>query len=235
MGLLGAAVSALCGAERRVEVAARNVANAHTPGYKREVVFAEIADAAEAAGRGRFYPETISMKVLAQGALSESGGSLDFAIEGEGVLLVREGNRLFATRGGEFAMAADGTVVDAQGRRLQQAGGGDLVLERGEIVVHEDGTAMVDGIPAGAVGLYPGGLAATDQNRGLAPSDIGVPAKGDQGKLRQGMLERSNVTLSDEMVSLMQTQRMGEAAAQIVRTYDQLVGQAVNTFSRSGK
>jgi hypothetical protein len=53
-------------------------------------------------------------------------------------------------------------------------------------------------------------------------------------ELRQGMLERSNVTLSDEMVEMMRAQRQVESGAQLVRAFDRLLNQAVSTFSRGG-
>jgi len=230
MGLLGTAVSALSGAERRIEIAARNVANATTPGYKREVAFAEIVGAASPDRQlDSIELRTGSVRHLGQSTLVESGSALDLAIDGDGFVLVRQGERLFASRGGQFRMAADGRVIDADGRSLQQAAGGDLVVEAGEMVIHPDGTVMIDEVPMGAVGFYAGeGLDGSAWHAGLLEDNEGA-------ELRQGMLERSNVALSDEMVGLMQTQRMAEAAAQLVRTYDQLTGQAAQTFNRSGK
>lgn len=236
MSLLSTAVAALTGAERRVEIAARNVANANTPGYKREIAFAEAVERPDRAQDARLPPEVRSARNLAQAALIETGATLDLAVDGDAVLLVRSGEWLYPSRGGGFTLAADGSVADAEGRRLQQAGGGDLVLEAGELVVHPDGAVFVDEVPAGAVGLYsPGEGAQALVEDGLAPGALAELDEADGARLRQGMLERSNVTLSDEMVGLMQTQRMSEAAAQLVRTYDELVGQAATTFSRSGR
>src|SRR3990170_363878 len=127
MGLLGTAVSALSGAERRIEIAARNVANASTPAYKREVAFAEIVEAATPGGQpGSSEIRTGSVRSFGQAALIESGSPLDLAIDGEGFVLVRQDERLFVSRGGQFRMAGDGRLIDADGRSLQQAGGGDL-------------------------------------------------------------------------------------------------------------
>lgn len=237
MGLLGSAVSALSGAERRIEIAARNVANATTPGYKREIAFAEIIGAAPPDGRlDSAELRTASVRNLDQAALIESGNALDLAIDGDGFVLVRQGERLFASRGGQFRMAADGRLVDAEGRSLQQAGGGDLLIEAGQLVIHADGAVLVNDVPMGAVGLHSGGgLEGSDWRAGLPLELAGLLDESDTSELRQGMLERSNVALSDEMVGLMQTQRMAEAAAQIIRTYDQLTAQAAAAFNRSGK
>src|SRR5688500_19044005 len=132
MGLLGTAVSALSGAERRIEIAARNVANAATPGYKREIAFAEIVGLANP-GRplDAIEPKTRSVRNLDQATLTESGNPLDLAIEGDGFVLVRQDERLFVSRAGQFRIAPDGRMIDAGGRSLQQAAGGDLVVEAG--------------------------------------------------------------------------------------------------------
>lgn len=237
MGLLATAVSALSGAERRVEIAARNVANATTPGYKREIAFAEIVEAA-APDRQIDSAElrTGSVRNLDQSTLVESGNPLDLAIDGDGFVLVRQDERLFVSRGGQFRMAADGRVIDASGRSLQQAGGGDLIVEAGALAIHADGTVMVDEVPMGAIGFYADeALAGSDWLAGLSLEHGGLLEQNEAGELRQGMLERSNVALSDEMVGLMQTQRMAEAAAQLIRTYDQLTASAAATFNRSGR
>jgi flagellar basal-body rod protein FlgF len=235
MGLLGTAVSALSGAERRIEIAARNVANATTPGYKREIAFAEIVGvSAPDPSAGSSELRTDSVRNLDQAVLVESGSPLDLAIDGEGFVLVRQDERLFVSRGGQFRMAADGRVIDAEGRSLQQAGGGDLFVESGELVIHPDGTVMVDDVPMGAVGFF-AAEAGADWFAGQPLERAGLLEEAENAELRQGMIERSNVALSDEMVGLMQTQRMAEAAAQIIRTYDQLTASAAATFNRSGK
>jgi flagellar basal-body rod protein FlgF len=230
MSLLEIAASTLVGAEQRIEIAARNVANASTPGYKREVAFAEIPAATDLPGRAiESLPSVRSRSVAEQGVLVESGKPLDLAISGDAVMLVRAGDRLLPSRGGSFAHSAEGTLVDGQGRVLQQAGGGDLVVDRHDPVILADGTVLADDTPIGAVGLF----AAPDG--GLA--DLSVDAAAElaesaASEIRQGMLERSNVMLSDEIVALIQAQRAGESAAQIIRTYDQLLGQATTTFGR---
>jgi flagellar basal body rod protein FlgG len=232
MSLLEVAAATLSGAERRIEIAARNVANAGTPGYKREVAFTELA----VAPNGTISPAVRSTRMQEQGVLVESGNPLDLAVNGAAFLLVRDGDRFLPTRGGSFTMGEDGLVVDALGRVLQQAGGGDLAIERGDPVVELDGTVLVDDAASGAIGLYDGAaLEGLDPTVGLTGRQAGTLAESETAELRQGMVERSNVAIADEIVGLMQTQRQGEAAAQIIRTYDQLIGQAATTFGKGGQ
>ena len=84
------ALTRQAGLAKELQSVANNIANLSTTGYRREgVVFAEMVEAlpveggsvAMTAARGRWFDEL-------QGALDESGGALDLAIEGEGYFTV---------------------------------------------------------------------------------------------------------------------------------------------------
>ena len=49
----------------------------------------------------------------------------------------------------------------------------------------------------------------------------------------QGMLERSNTSMVEEMTSMIAAQRSLQAAAQLIKMYDQLDGKTVNIGSMS--
>lgn len=232
MSLLEVAAATLSGAERRIEIAARNVANAGTPGYKREVAFTELS----IEPNGIAQPGVQSTRMQEQGVLVESGNPLDLALNGAAFMLVRDGERFLPSRGGMFTVGEDGTVVDALGRVLQQAGGGDLAVESADPVIHSDGTVLIDDVPGGAIGLYDAeALEGIDLQAGFSDRQLGGLTESDAAELRQGMVERSNVAIADEIVGLMQTQRQSEGAAQVIRVYDQLIGQAATTFGKGGK
>lgn len=162
----------------------------------------------------------------------ETGNLLDLAINGPAYLLVRDGDHYALTRGGQFATGSDGRLIDALGRFLQQAGGGDLELAASDPEILADGTVLADGVPIGTVALYRAGK--DDIGASMPLGHIAMLEEDLDSELRQGMIERSNVVLSDEMVELMRTQRQVEGGAQLVRAYDQLMSQAISTFSRRG-
>ncbi|GAA4044678.1 flagellar hook-basal body complex protein [Parerythrobacter jejuensis] len=233
MGLLETAAATLIGGERRVETAARNVTNVNTPGYKREIAYTELIEKADAArGPSGSQPTTASTTLSTQGTLSETGNPLDLAINGSAQLLLRDGDQFVLSRGGQFGIGADGTLVDALGRILQQAGGGDLELASATADILIDGTVLEDDVPVGAIGLFSAEDIDTDAR--FTREQVGTLVEDDTSELKQGMIERSNVTLSEEMVEMMRNQRQVESGAQLVRAYDQLMSQAISTFSRSG-
>ena len=80
------ALTRVSGLAKELQSVANNIANLSTTGYRREgVVFAEMVQALSAEGgsvamteaRARYTDEL-------RGALRETGGTLDLAIEGEG-------------------------------------------------------------------------------------------------------------------------------------------------------
>jgi flagellar basal body rod protein FlgG len=232
MGLLETAASALVAVERRTEIAARNISNAQTPGYKREVAYAEIV-AATQNGNVAGVPQAVMpvvASVISSGAagLGDTGNALDLALAGEGYMLLRAGENFYLSRGGQFRLDGEGGLEDAQGRKVQQTGGGDLLIDT------DSPQILSNGVPLGQIAIVQGKeLTGNDALRRPMTADAAqaLPEVQNPG-LRQGMLERSNVVLSDEMVGLISNQRMAEAGAQMVRTYDGLLGQAVATFGR---
>ena len=111
------ALTRASGLAKELQSVANNIANISTTGYRREgVLFAEYVKALPLEGgavamteaRARYTDEL-------QGALVETGGRLDFAIEGDGyfTVLTPQGERL--TRAGAFARNADGEIVNMDG------------------------------------------------------------------------------------------------------------------------
>lgn len=237
MGLIEAATAAIAGAERRIEVASKNIANVQTPGYKREIPYTEIVNTIANSSLDRnSQPVTRTAIFTEPAVLTETGNRLDLAVRGEGYVLLRDGERFFLARGGQFQRDREGALVDAQGRLVQQAGGGDLLLDTDAPEILLDGTVLSDGVPVGNIGLYAigGEVDIASFQSGMSMDQASTLAESDTGEIAQGMVERSNVVLSDEMIGLVRTQRMAEAGAQMVRAYDQLLGQAISTFGRRG-
>lgn len=234
MGLLETAAATLIGGERRIDTAARNVTNVNTPGYKREISYSQILNSEPSTDRISLpLPTTETAMLNSQGALIETGNPFDVAINGNGRLLVRDGTSFVLSRGGQFAHGPGGNLTDALGRVLQQVGGGDLEISGGQVTILADGTVLENGTPVGAVGLF--AVEEFDPALRLSAEQASVLSEDNSSQLRQGMLERSNVVLSDEMVDLMRTQRLFESGAQMIRTYNELMSQAISTFSRSGR
>lgn len=233
--LIDAASSILMRTERKTDRISNNISNISTPGFKRNIAISHVD--LEANRAGALHPVQDFTEDLSSGTLKQTGNPFDIAIVGSGHFRVREGDQFFFTRSGQFSRGTDGTLRDANDMVLQLTAGGDATVEGEKIEILGDGTMLDGGIPVGVIGVFaaPEG-AHLRSSRGLTPTAGETVAVEDtEFEIRQGALESSNVVLSDEMVALMANVRQAEGAAQLVRAYDQLIGQAITTFARAGR
>lgn len=97
-------------AQARLEIAAQNLANGSTDGFRRSVA------------RGSLYARGVRVDAVRddeQGALRRTGRALDRAIVGSGWFVLREaGGREFRTRSGAFTRDRFGRLRDDRGRAL---------------------------------------------------------------------------------------------------------------------
>lgn len=233
-GLVESALAILTGSGHRARIASDNIGNMTTPGYKARVAFRSLSaeDAAEASS-----PVSESRTSFAQGPLRSTGNKFDLAIQGNGLFVVAsESGQIYYTRQGHFERAGDGRLRTSSGQLLQQAGGGDLVVRHDEVDVLADGTVVDGGLPIGQIAL-----AAPQDPAKLTPisASVFVAPETEMGEatmasVRQGMLEGANVSLGDEMLSLMTATRQAEAGARLVQVYDELMGRAFTTLGQRG-
>ena len=233
-GMIEIASAILAESQQRIDIAAQNIANMETPGYKRLIAFntllANVPEVGEQA-------QLVSTRTdFAQGAMISTGSALDLAISGPGLFVLRLGDQIIYSRQGSFIRDADGRLVRSDGYALQAASGGDLVLKPGSFSVATDGTVTQVGTGAasqsaaevGRIALsrpddparlqrVTGGFAAS---AGVSMSDVAAPT------VHQGMVEASNAGNGPEMVSIIEASRRAESGRQIIQVYDELLGRA---------
>jgi len=234
-GLVESAVAILSASEKRLEVVSSNISNVSTAGYKRQVSFADLVATGGTDQVGALLTRTRTD--LAQGKLSATGNPLDLAISGDGFFQLRDGTDTIYSRQGQFKLAADGTVVTPQGFALQQAGGGDLVLNRASVKILADGTILDGAQPVGRVGLFAPSSAGAVQplDGSMFRFADGTANEVSDPQLRQGMTETSNVSVGDEMVTMMASLRRAESGSRLMQTYDDLLGRAITAFGQGGR
>lgn len=235
---------AMVALERRAEVAATNLANASTDGFRRLVVVASsgppaallreeggrLAQLGDLAGPPSGLADAVDLR---PGPLETTGNPLDLAIDGPGWFLVLTPQGIAYRRTGSFHVGPDGMVVDPQGHALLAAGGpqgaGPLRVPSGSRVqVVQDGTVTADGSPVGQVRivLSPGGQDLLPGGGGVyyGPPGTGPAASGS--RVLSGVLEGSNVSVLRELVSLIETERAYQSAQQAVQVWDGVSGLA---------
>jgi flagellar basal-body rod protein FlgF len=227
------AAQILARAEDRAEIAAQNITNASTPGYRRRVSFSEMMAPAQQASVARHGPVRSGAAAdFTAGQLTETGSPTDIAIGGQGFFAVRGGEAILYTRQGQFRRDGEGRLVTAQGLVLQTVEGGDLVVGSAPFEIAVDGTVTRNGEPLARIALVDfedRALLAANEGGAFSAGEA-APIAVARPAIRQGMLESSNVNMGDEMVAMMEAVRRAETGQRLVTTYDDLMGRALNLF-----
>ncbi len=227
---------------RELDIAANNIANADTTGFKVEqlLVGTEVGERARndsVRGGVNFVLDHGVGRDFGQGALQQTGRDLDFAIDGEGVFFtLAEGAGVAYTRDGAFTLDPEGKLVTEGGLPVQ-GDGGDIMLDtsRGPVQVAQDGTISQEGQLVGrltlarfdALGVLSKDGDGLYRNRSnIAPID----AAGVQ--IRQGMLEASNVNSLIEITNLIEINRAYERATRMIEQTTELSRRSVERLGR---
>jgi flagellar basal-body rod protein FlgG len=228
---------------------ANNLANASTPGFKREVVCGLSFSQALAGARGEVIGRAgtglataESYIDLSPGPIVETGLELDFAIEGPGFFSVETTAGVRYTRAGNFKMDAEGYLLTAGGRRVLGYDGpvrlpqGTVrieALEDGSIkFIEADGDETTTGrfliqSPAG-----PGALVKVGEGLFEATGPDAMVEAGAECRVIQYSLEQSNVNVVTEMVEMLAGYRVFEAAQRAILAQDACLEKAVNEVGR---
>jgi len=228
---------------RELDIVANNIANADTTGFKVEQLL--VGEEVGQRARNAFVRPGVSFVMdngvgrdFSQGVLSQTGRTLDFAIEGEGAFFrVQDGAAEAYTRDGSF-------TVDAQGRLMTEGGhpvmgdGGEIILnpELGQVSVGADGTISQDGETIGrlsvvrfdSLGVLEKGGDGLYRNASNA-----VAQEAPDARVRQGMLEGSNVNPILEITNLIEIQRAYESVTRMIEGNTDLSRRAVERLGRA--
>ena len=219
---------------REMQVVANNIANANTTGFRQEgVVFSEYIGRVENAASISMGQGNVGTTSYAQGALRQTGGTFDFAIEGDGFFLVAtpDGERL--TRAGAFSPSANGDLVTVDGYAVLDAGGAPVFVpgDAESITVSPDGTLSADGAPIGQIGLVRPIDAQEMQRESsvLFRSDAGFePA--ETARVMQGFVENSNVETITQLARMVEVQRAYEMGQSFLDAEDERVRRAMDAM-----
>ena len=246
--------------DTRMRVIANNLANANTTAFKAERAnFATLAyqdsrvagqqstsESAYATGLNLGTGVSIqsTTRTMAQGTLNSTGNTFDMAIQGDGYFQVAmPGGQMGYTRAGNFTLSATGQVVTSQGYAVQPP----ITVPAGasSITVGTDGT--VSAIPAGAAApttlgqiqlasfTNPAGMQASSDNflmetAASGPAQMAAPGQNGTGSLTQGMLETSNVNVTNELVDMIECQRSYEINSKMISSVDEMLKNANDTL-----
>lgn len=237
-----------------VDVVANNLSNVDTTGFKRsranfqDLMYQTFLIAgAETPGGGQIptgiqlgmgvKPSSVQ-KLFTQGDFVNTGNDLDMAIEGRGFFQVLHGDEQLYTRAGNFTLDSEGFVTTPAGDRLQPEI--SLPEETVLVTIQSNGTLTAYGsgeavLVEEQINIYnfinPAGLFAVGQNllrptQGSGAAIEGTPGQEGFGTITNGFLEKSNVSVVEEMVAMIIGQRAYEANSKTVQTADSMLSLA---------
>jgi flagellar basal-body rod protein FlgG len=244
--------------EMNIDVISNNLANVNTTGYKKgraefqDLMYQIVVEPGAPTSQTTNNPSGIQVglgvktaavqKMHQQGDLISTNGQLDVAVEGEGFFqIVRPDGTINYTRSGSFQLDQNGLVVTADGYALEPAI--TVPPDTLSVTIGQDGTVSVrqpgSAQPA-QLGQITGvrfpnksGLRSVGKNLYEETLSSGQPVVGIFGEqgfgvLAQGFLESSNVSVVEQVVSMITAQRAYEANSKGIQTSDEMLSQAIN-------
>jgi flagellar basal-body rod protein FlgF len=238
-GSIYTALSGLRTQTERLDRLSSDIANSSTAGYKGERVGAA---AAERPDFGKSLDSAIDVVVtptksdFRTGSMTPTGQDLDLAISGDGFFTVEmpDGSVRY-TRSGHFVRNADGLVSSPDGAVLMTEDG-RMKLPPGQLVIGVDGTFRVGkttiGRPVVTTFENPDRLIREDGVRFRAPDGLASTAD-EEAVIQNGMLEQSNVQLSEKMAQLTQVSRSFDSLSRgITVLMNDIEGRAITELGR---
>src|SRR5579863_9493379 len=262
MRALAIAATGMSAQEQNLEVIANNIANINTTGFKRSR--AEFTDliyqnerlmGVSSRGRDATVPEgaqvglgvrTAAIRSLQiQGALTNTGNTLDLAINGRGWFQVTtpNGDTVY-TRDGAFNTNAQGQLVTSDGYLVTPT----ITIPPTATSVTVSQTGLVTATIAGSTtpqqvgqlttanfineaGLQALGSNLFQQTAASGQPTTGVPGDTAFGIIQQGYVEASNVDPVTEITNLISAQRAYEMNSKVIQAADQMSGTISNMRS----
>lgn len=243
----------LAAQDAKMTAIANHLANVNTTGFKKDrVAFQDLfyqiqtqpgaqVDATNQSPSGIQLGTGVKImgtqKIFTSGDLSTTSNEMDMAINGQGFFQIQLANGETAyTRDGNFELDSSGKIVNSSGLPLIP----EITVPSTAtaVTVGTDGTvtATISGqTTAQTLGqiklvsfINPTGLEATGGNLYKATEASGDPVEGTAGEdalgtIKQYALENSNVSVVDEMVDMMSTQRAYEMNAKVVSASDEML------------
>jgi flagellar basal-body rod protein FlgG len=254
MRALDTAATGMAAMDLQVQVIAGNIANMSTTGYKsqraefQDLIYEHVQRVgAQASDQGNILPVGIELgsgvktvgtpRLMTQGSLTQTGNTLDVAIQGDGFFKVAMPDGSFSyTRDGSFKMDAQGRIVTSEGYVVQPGltipanSSGLTVNNQGQVSVLLAGSTTSSILGQFTLTRFTNnaGLQANGDNLYTAtpasgtPQD-GLPAAEGSGTLLQGSLEQSNVEAVTEISNLIAAQRAYEMNSKVITAADEML------------
>jgi flagellar basal-body rod protein FlgG len=248
--------------QRQVEAIANNVANANTPGFKKDqVVFEEymtelhnpqgdinvpVGDISPQDFYQTNGAENSKVKIAGtytdfeQGQHTPTGNPLDISLQGNGFLEILTPNGVRFTRQGILSIAQDGTLITNQGFPVLSAGPTPaesrmIKVPNAKLKIVDNGDVFADQTKVTSLSVVEFNDMHTLKKEGSGlyiNENLENQKPNQKTTVKQGFLEDSNVNAVAEMSSLIKANRQFESIQRAIKAYDNISGRAVNDIAK---
>lgn len=248
---LYAAATGMMAVEDRQAVIANNIANAMTPGFKRQLAvqtgyyqtyFGSARsvgrfDAERAPGGGIKITETFTD--FGDGVVTTTGNPLDIAFIGPGFMAVDTPDGERFTRNGRLATSQNGQLVTSDGHPVQSVDGGAIDVSGGSVSIDGQGIVRANGEVAGRIRVVefedPHQLVRAGYTLYLAPeAALGRSGPAENTVVAAESMEMSNVQLPVEMTNMMMALRNYAANQRVILAIDETMNRLIDQVGAPG-
>ncbi len=227
--------------QRQLDIAANNLANVDTAGFKVENLMLQ-SDPLTPMKAPRFGPVKYVIddgvaRDFKQGALEKTGNTYDLAVEGQGFFQVQTPNGVRYTRDGRFGVDTNNQLVDKNGNAVLDASGSTISFDpqKGAPTISKTGLISQDGQTGGKVGVVRfASLSGMSKDGDNYLSSAETPTPAADAAIRQGLVEHSNVQPVLEVTSLIETTRAYERVANLMNSTQDLSRSAIERLGKVG-
>jgi len=232
--------------QRALDVAANNIANQDTVGFKVEELTSRTDPISPPKSPSNLSPvnyvlDTGVARDFGQGELSQTGNPLDVALQGPGFFTVQTANGPRYTRDGRFTLDPQNQIVDQRGEPVLSNAGTPIVVnpQQGQVMIAKDGSvsqsANGQSTQIAKIGVVQfANLSALSKQGGnqYAETSGQPPVPVTTTPMMQGMIEHSNVQPVKEVTSLIAISRAYDRMQDIMSSTQDLSSKAVDALGQ---
>ncbi len=218
----------------QMEVISQNLANADTTAFKQDgISFKDYLIPQEFVSLdpdGRSMSEVSSLTIdFSIGSIVKTGNLLDIAVDGAGFIAL-EGNRY--TKRGDLRTDGQGYLTSFNGIRVM-GNQGFIRLPEGIPAINESGEVSVNGVPVDTIKIVE--LREVDKITKVGDSIFTTTgnAARSAARVKQGYLEKSNVSVIREMLHIIEASREFETFQKAIQFFDEAAGKVNNDIGRA--
>lgn len=237
------ASSGLKAQQQNIDQIANNISNINTTGFKasridfKDAIYQAMKEGENNLQQGHGALIDSTVRLFVQGALVDTGRSLDLAIDGDGFFAIEDNNgEILFTRDGVFdktEVDGDSYLVTKDGKFVLDSNLDRIIVNCNveEIGINAEGRISAHDEYIATIGVFEfnnaNGLQAVGSNNFAPTYNSGQPFASNS-TIKQGSYEASSVDMATEITRLIKAQKAYSVISRVISTTDEMQSMANN-------